>query len=57
MHKETYKYVGRLSDGTTVLFERTRWVVDNKGKSEPWIRETTMEDIMEAYKEFKEMMD
>lgn len=57
MHKESYKYVGRLSDGTTVMFTKQHWVVDAKDTMAAWMPETTMNEIFDAYNEFKEMMN
>jgi len=57
MHKETYKYVGVLSDGTRVMFERQRWVPDNAGLKDPWMCQTSMREITDAYAEFKDMME
>ncbi len=54
MHKETYKYVKVLSDGTKVSMEKQQWVADIKT---PWLPETTMGEILDAYNEFKEMMN
>lgn len=58
LYKETYRFIKVLEDGTRIMITKERWKRSDKiNYSEPSITDVRMKDILDAYEEFRQMME